>query len=90
MTTETIGVRELKVQATRIVRAVRETRAEYVITVHGQPAAVIRPYTIEDAARERRERVEAHLAEIDALAAEVGGAWASPQSGVELVEEQRR
>ena len=35
-----VGVRELKNNATRIVRAVREEQAEYVVTVDGRPVAV--------------------------------------------------
>lgn len=86
----TIGVRELKNEATRIVRAVREERAEYVVTVRGEPAAVIRPFTAEDAEQLRRAKVEQHLANLDALAEAIGKAWISPKTGVELVEEQRR
>ena len=43
-----IGVRELKNQATRILRAVREEMAEYVITLHGEPIAILRPLTEEE------------------------------------------
>ena len=43
-----IGVRELKNQATSIVREVREEAAEYVITHHGQPVAVLRPIGKQD------------------------------------------
>ena len=45
----TIGVRELKNEAPRIVREVRETQAEYIVTVRGEPAVIIRPFTAEDA-----------------------------------------
>ncbi len=38
-----IGVRELKEQATAVVRSVREEGAEYVITLRGEPVAVILP-----------------------------------------------
>jgi hypothetical protein len=38
----------------------------------------------------RAAQIEAHLAATRALAKEIGRAWKSPQSGVELVEEQRR
>jgi prevent-host-death family protein len=39
-----IGIRELKAQASEIVRAVREERAEYVITHRGKPVAMIVPF----------------------------------------------
>jgi prevent-host-death family protein len=86
----TIGVRELKNQASRIVRAVREEMAEYVITVQGEPVAVLRPFTNEDAHKLHEAEVEEALAEMKALARQVAQAWTSPKSGVELVEEQRR
>ncbi len=39
-----IGIRELKSQASEIVRAVREERAEYVVTLRGKPVAMIVPF----------------------------------------------
>ena len=50
----TIGVRELKNQASRIVRAVREEMAEYVITLQGKRVAVLRPVTDQDATKKQR------------------------------------
>jgi len=85
-----IGVRELKNNATRIVRAVREERAEYIVTVHGKPAAILRPITPEDEEREYQARVEAFFKEFDALAEEVGRAWKTNRTAAEAVEEQRR
>lgn len=90
MSIETIGVRDLKNSATRVVRAVREDHAEYVITLHGEPVAVLRPYTNEDDERLRTARVESYLAELDELAHDIGTAWTSEKSGVALVDEQRR
>jgi prevent-host-death family protein len=85
-----VGVRELKNQASRIVRAVQEQRAEYVITLRGDPVAVLRPFGEQDAQRLQQEEVEKSLAELRLLAQQVGEAWTSSKSGVELVEEQRR
>lgn len=39
-----IGIRELKSQASEIVRAVREERTEYIITHRGKPVAMIVPF----------------------------------------------
>ena len=36
-----IGVRELKVHASEIVRAVRDARARYIITYRGHPVGVL-------------------------------------------------
>ena len=45
---ETVGVRELRSQVSRIIRAVSEEMAEYVITLRGEPMAVLRPLTEEE------------------------------------------
>ena len=38
-----VGVRELKNRTSEILRAVREERAEYIITYQGRPMAVLLP-----------------------------------------------
>ena len=50
-----IGIRELKNQTSSIVRRVREEAAEYVITHHGQPVAVLRPIRAEDTEEMRKQ-----------------------------------
>lgn len=85
-----IGVREFKNQATRILRTVREEMAEYVITLHGEPIAVLRPLMAEEIEALRLAEVEEDVAELKALAQQVAAAWTSPQSGVELISDQRR
>ena len=86
----TIGVRELKNHTSRIVRTVREEMSEYVITVWGEPVAVLRPLTDEEVHELPRDETEETLAEMKALAQDVAAAWKSPKSGVKLVSEQRR
>lgn len=46
-----IGIRQLKNEASEILRAVREDKVEYIITLRGQPVAVLRPIAdhVEDA-----------------------------------------
>jgi prevent-host-death family protein len=90
MPTTKIGVRELKNQASRIVQTVREEMAEYVITVHGEPVAIIRPFTEIDAQQINQAELDQTMADMKALAQQVADAWTSPKTGVELVEEQRR
>lgn len=41
-----IGIKELKNQAPRIMKAVREEGARYVVTYHGRPTALIVPLDI--------------------------------------------
>lgn len=85
-----IGVRELKNQASRIIRTVREEMSEYIITVQGKPVAILRPFTAEDAQQLRQYEIDEALVEMKALAQQVATAWISPKNGVELIDEQRR
>jgi prevent-host-death family protein len=71
----TIGVRQLKNEATQIVRAVRDEHAQFVVTVNGTPVATIRPYSDRDIAGLHRTQAAAELAAIDRLAGEVGRLW---------------
>ena len=87
---ETVGVRELKNQASRIIRTVREDFIEYVVTLRGEPVAVLRPLTDKDTEHLRQAEQQRSLASMKRLSAKVGAAWDSPKSGVELVTEQRR
>ena len=87
---ETIGVRELKTQASRILRHVRDDQAEYVVTLHGKPVAVLRPFTPADVADARQAVIEKELADLRALADEMASEWTSDKTAVELVSEQRR
>ncbi len=84
-----IGVRELKSQLTNVVRTVREAQVEYTVTVHGQPVAVLRPFTQDDALRMQREKIDDELAALDELAQAIGSEWTSSQSGVDILEELR-
>ena len=86
----TIGVRELKNHASRVIRAVREEMAEYVVTLRGEPVAVLRPLTEKEAQRLQQAEIDETLAEMRTMAQEVATAWTSDKSGVELVAEQRR
>ena len=91
-----VGVRELKNQATEIIRDVRENRTEYVVTYHGQPVAVLLPVDEAWLEAEAERAAEAARpgqdiwAELEAIRQEIGRAWQSPKTGVELVSEQRR
>jgi len=76
-TVKTIGVRQLKNEATQIVRAVREQHALFVITVNGQPVATLRPYSDRDIAGMQRSQAASEIAAIERLAGAVGDAWVS-------------
>ncbi len=84
------GIRELKNQTSRIVNEVREEMAEYVITSQGNPVAILRPFGEEDAESIRRREAEQTLADMKSLAEEIGSAWKSLKSALELLDEDRR
>ncbi len=77
---KTIGVRQLKNEATQIVRTVKEQNALYVITVNGQPVATLRPYSDRDIAGMQRTQAASELQAIEQLAEAVGDAWADAAS----------
>lgn len=85
----TIGVRELKNNLTRIVSTVRNEHREFVITVHGQPVAVLRPYTEEDAIDAWEKAADQEIAEMLEAAKRISAAWQSEKSGLELLEDMR-
>jgi prevent-host-death family protein len=91
-----VGIRELKNEASEIIRAVREDRVEYVVTYRGKPVAVILPVA-EDWQEAEARRAAAAAREnadfwnrLEALGAEIAARWQSDQTAVELIEEQRR
>jgi len=86
----TIGVRELKNQTSRVIRTVREEMSEYVVTLRGEPVAVLRPLDEAEQQRLHQGQVEESLAQIKALSQEVAEAWTSDKTAVALVAEQRR
>jgi prevent-host-death family protein len=88
-----VGVRALKNQTTEIVRDVRENRAEYVVTYRGRPVAVLLPVDEEWLTQRTIEATtpgEDVRAELEALRQEIGQAWQSEKTAVELISEGRR
>jgi prevent-host-death family protein len=85
--TEEIGIRELKTRASEVVRAVKETRARYIITQRGKPAALIIPLDAEPNPTQGDEVWERLLQIREALGKE---APQSDKSIVEILSEMRR
>ena len=77
-----IGVRELKNRTSEVLRAVREEKAEYIVTYRGR--AVARLVAIEE------QRDEDIWAELERLRGEISTKWSSERSAAELVSEGRR
>ena len=84
-----VGIRELKNRASRIVDEVCEKETPYVVTKRGEPVAVIRPWSAEDARSARAEKIEGAFSSFDKLADRVARA-AGRRSAAVAVSEQRR
>ncbi len=85
-----IGIRELKNRASEIVHEVKENEAEYIVTLRGEPVAVLRPFPGAGGDDLRQAQREEALQKLDALAEQVARSWRSPKTATELIEEQRR
>ena len=81
-----IGIRELKIHASEVVRAVKETRARYVITQRGKPAALIIPLDAETP-NETGDDVWDRLM---ALRDELGKGQQNEKSSIDILSEMRR
>ncbi len=85
--TTSVGVRELKQQASSLLRRVRERGEVISITYRGKVVARLVPVVTED---ERLAETSRVWAELDALADEIGAHWPEGKSAAEAVQEQRR
>ena len=91
-----VGVRDLKNQATEILRSVREEQVEYIVTYHGRPVAMLLPVDISWMQTEHERTVRTLppspglLMELEALRAEIEWSWQSDKTAVELIAEGRR
>jgi prevent-host-death family protein len=86
---EQVGIRELKNQATQILRRVREEGAEYLITLRGEPVAALKPIDSEDDQALLIQRRQAALARSLDLAKLIAESWQDERSGVEILEQMR-
>ena len=87
-----VGVRELKIRASEIIRDVREQRARYVITYRGQPVGLLMP--LEETRLPDQpladESATAIWEELARLGEEIGRGWRSPLTSAELLSDMRR
>ena len=83
---EEIGIRELKAQASEVIRSVKDNHVRYVVTQRGVPAALIIPL---DAAvtKPSDDEVWERLMKIRE---ELGKGWQNEKSAVEILSEMRR
>jgi len=81
----TVGIRELKQQASELVRMVRETGKEVQVTFHGEVVALLIPVK-----RTQKKDEAKAWAKLDNLAAERGARWPRGVSAADAVSEVRR
>jgi prevent-host-death family protein len=81
-----IGVRELKIHASDIIRKVKEKRMRYIVTHRGRPVAAIIPV---EEAEPSPENSASAWEELEALGRQVSENWQPKQSSVEVLSELR-
>jgi len=81
-----VGIRELKREASELIRKVRETGNPVQITYHGKIVARLIPVSPESNLDAEKEAWE----ELDTLAIEIGQNWPAGLSASEAVAEGRR
>jgi prevent-host-death family protein len=80
-----VGIRELRRQTSELIRMVSEEGRQVEITLRGKPVARLIPIEPETSTPESAQR----WANLDRLAAEIGGRWPEGISAVEAVAEGR-
>lgn len=84
-----VGVRDLKIRASEIVRRVRERKARYVITYRGRPVAALGP--LEGAPAPEPGTADASAwQELERLGETIGKGWRSSKTSSDLLSESRR
>ena len=84
---QAIGVRELKEQASEVVRRVREHGETIAVTYRGRVVAHIVPAGQPPG---EREALDAVWTDLDRLAAEIGARWPADVTATQAVREGRR
>jgi len=82
----TVGVRQLKAQASELVRLVREDKDVILITYHGKVVAKMSAAEPDTLANES----ESAWASLERLAAEIGKNWPEGISPLDALAEDRR
>jgi prevent-host-death family protein len=86
-----VGVRELKIHGSEIVRNVRERRARYIITYRGRPVGILAPLgAIPESEALPGEQGAAVWDALTRLGEQIGRGWQSPLTSAELLSELRR
>ena len=84
-----IGVRQLKNEAPRVLSEIRENGAEYLVTRHGKPVALITPISSADLGPDREDQLTESLDKLQRTAKNVSKAAAGITAPT-VVSRQRR
>lgn len=89
-----IGVRELRQQASEVIRRVREEHIEYVITYQGRPVAILLPLDTERAEEEMVQTSKRAILDgwerYERLAEELRQAWPGQVATQDVIDAIRR
>jgi prevent-host-death family protein len=79
-----VGIRELKQDASRLIRSLQETGQELAVTVRGETVAVLVPV------RQPPKRAKSVWTDLDRLARDIGRRWPKGRGATSVVREGRR
>ena len=82
-----IGVRELKIRASEVVRDVREKQARYIITHRGRPVGLLLPFSEREVEGEDGNQV---LERLKRLGQEIARGWPPGIDSGDVLSEMRR
>ena len=87
-----IGVRELKVRASEIMRNVRRRRARYIITYRGRPIGLLGPIEAAESSRPLSASESAASAwdELTRLGQDLARGWPAGKTSADALSEMRR
>jgi antitoxin (DNA-binding transcriptional repressor) of toxin-antitoxin stability system len=85
-----VGVRELKVHTSKILRNLRERRTRYLVTYRGRPVAILAPLEPAVMASAEPDSNESAWQELVRLGNEISKGWSAPMSSAELLSALRR
>lgn len=86
-----IGVRELKVKASEIVRNMRKRRTRYLITYRGRPVGMLAPLeTAEAPASARTADALVAWDELTRLGQAIASGWPAGKTSADYLTEMRR
>ena len=87
-----IGVRELKVKASEIMRNVRKRRARYIITYSGRPVGLLAPIEGVESSMPASASESATSAwdELTRLGQDIARGWPAGKTGADVLSEMRR